>query len=234
MRKWMLISLMVMMMQNAFALQIKSVVDNETIAVKIASQDVTRIFVQGDRIKSLKGIKGAYTRENDNKNGEVYLQPTVNYQGSAFTVMLETEKGRHYTLILNPISVPAETLMLVPKGVGQEAAAKFEQASSYEMTLTHLMQAMATNQMPEGYAIYQIDNHKKYYRLGNIADFKLVTIYQGLNLRGEIFELTNRKSYPITIDETSFYKRGARAISLSTTKVAAYGKAYIYRISSHA
>lgn len=234
MRKWMLISIMMLIAQNALALQMKSVVDNETISVKIASQDVTRIFVQGDRIKSVKGIKGAYTRENDDKNGEIYLQPTMNYQTSAFTVMLETEKGHHYTIILNPMSVPAETLMLVPKGVGREAAAKFEQAAPYEMTLTHLMQAMVANQMPEGYAVYQIDNKKKCYRLGNIADFRLVTVYQGLNLQGEVFELTNRKSYPITIDEASFYKLGTRAISLSTTRVDAHDKAYIYRISSHA
>ena len=61
---------------NIFALQIKSVVDNETTSAKISSVDVTRIFVQSDRIKSVKGIKGAYTRENDEKNGEIYIQPS--------------------------------------------------------------------------------------------------------------------------------------------------------------
>ena len=86
-----------------FALQIKGVVDNETTVAKISSVDVTRIFVQGDRINSVKGLKGAYTRENDEKNGEVYLQPTSFYQDRAFTILIQTEAGRHFTLLLNPI-----------------------------------------------------------------------------------------------------------------------------------
>lgn len=233
MRKLTIMLILFIMSFNASALQIKSVIDNETISAKISSQDVTRIFVQGDRIKSLKGIKGAYTRENDEKNGEVYIQPAPAYQGSAFTVMIETEKGRHFTLILNPVSVPSETLMLVPKGVGREEARHFERASSYELTLTHLMQEMVSHQVPEGYAVQQIDK-KKCFHLGNIATFKLKTIYQGFNLRGEVFELTNTKSYAITLDESSFYKVGVRAISLSSTKVAPYGNAYIYRIMGYA
>jgi hypothetical protein len=94
MRKWPLYFLsLIFVTQNVFALQIKSVVDNETTTAKISSTDVTRIFVQGDRIRSVKGLKGAYTRENDEKNGEVYSQPSGYYEDRAFNILVSTEYG---------------------------------------------------------------------------------------------------------------------------------------------
>ena len=217
---------------NTFALTIKSVIDNETVSAKISSLDVTRILVEGDRIKSVKGVKGAYTRQNDEKNGEVFIQPTAPFQSRAFTILIETELGRHFTLLLNPLAVPSDTLMLVPKGVGNVQAQKFETASDYELTVTHLIQAMTNNTVPEGYAIHEIDAKQK-YKLGNIATLKLKTLYEGLHFKGEIYELCNTQSYPITLDEKSFYKTNTRAISLETINVPAYAKIKVLRVVNY-
>lgn len=217
---------------NVFALQIKSVVDNETINAKISSVDVTRIFVQGDRIKSVKGLKGAYTRENDEKNGEIYIQPSSSYRYRAFTILIDTELGRHFTLLLNPVSSPSETLMLVPKGVGLTRAAKFEQASSYELTINHLVRAMKNGVLPEGYAVREI-NGETIWKSGNRLSLKLKTIYEGLNLRGEIFKITNNKATSIRLDEREFYKRGTRAISLDTIVIPPMATIHLYRVISH-
>ena len=218
---------------QVFALQIKGVVDNETVTAKISSSDVTRIIIQGDRIKSFKGISGAYTRENDKNNGEVYVQPTAAYQSTPFTILVESEQGRHFTLLLMPIAVPGGTLMLVPKGVGNQQAARFEQASDYEITISHLIRAMATDSMPEGYTINQVDN-KKVYAIGNIAKLRLKTIYQGLNFQGQIYELTNTQSFPITLDERQFFKPDTRAVSLESITVAPHCKIKVLRVVSHA
>jgi conjugal transfer pilus assembly protein TraK len=215
-----------------FALQIKNVVDNETTSAKISSVDVTRIFVQGDRIKSVKGLKGAYTRENDEKNGEIYIQPTPLYQTRTFTLLIDTEQGRHFTLMLHPTSSPSETLMLVPKGVGRERAARFEQASSYELTLTHLLHAMKNGVMPEGYAVREV-NDKTTYQFGNRFSLKLKTIYEGLNLRGEIYQITSKQPYAIYLDEREFYKKGTRAISLETIQLPPRATIHLYRIRTH-
>lgn len=233
MRNLFVIVLSIVFSVSAFALQIKGVVDNETVSAKISSMDITRILVQSDRIKSFKGISGAYTRENDKNNGEVYIQPTVSYQNTPFTVLVETEQGRHLTLLLNPMPVPGGTLLLVPKGVGRQQAARFEQASDYELTVSHLIRAMAADSMPEGYAIKEIDN-KKVYAIGNIAILRLKTVYQGLNFQGEIYELTNTQSVPITLDERTFFKPGTRAVSLENITVAPHGKIKVMRVVSHA
>jgi len=217
---------------NVYALQVRSVVDNETTAVKISSVDVTRIFVQSDRIKSVKGLSGAYTRENDEKNGEIYIQPTALYQDHAFTILINTEQGRHFTLLLNPTSSPSETLMLVPKGVGRLRAARFEEAQPYELTINRLVRAMKNGVMPEGYAVREV-NSRTTYHLGRQLNIHLKTIYEGLNLRGEIYVIQNRCAIPLQLDERQFYKRSVRAVSLDSIEVAPKGQVYLYRVVSH-
>ena len=233
MRRILLVILNLLITSQVYATQIKGVIDNETITAKISSLDITRIIVQGDRIKTLKGIKGAYTRENDENNGEVYLQPSTLYQNAAFTVLIETEKKRHFTLLLTPVAVPGGTLMLVPKGVGREEAAQFEQSSDYQTTISHLIRAMATDSVPEGYSISEVDN-KTLYHFGNIATLRLKTIYQGLHFQGQIYELTNTQSFPIKLDEKQFFKKGISAISLENVTVAPHGKIKLIRVVSHA
>lgn len=233
MRKIFVLLLNVLFISQVYATQIKGVIDNETVTAKISSLDITRIIVQGDRIKTLKGIKGAYTRENDENNGEVYLQPTALYQNAAFTVLIETEKKRHFTLLLTPVSVPGGTLMLVPKGVGREDAARFEEASDYQTTLSHLVRVMATDMVPEGYSVREVDN-KILYHFGNIATLRLKTIYQGLHYQGQIYELTNTQNCQIKLDEKQFYRKGISAISLENVTVAPHGKIKLIRVVSYA
>lgn len=233
MRRILLVILNLLFVSQVYATQIRGIIDNETITAKISSLDITRIIVQGDRIKTLKGIKGAYTRENDENNGEIYLQPTTTYQNAAFTVLIETEKKRHFTLLLTPVAVPGGTLMLVPKGVGREEAAQFEQAADYQTTISQLVRAMATDSVPEGYSISEVDN-KTLYHFGNIATLRLKTIYQGLHFQGQIYELTNTQNCPIKLDEKQFFKQGISAISLENVTVAPHGKIKLIRVVSHA
>lgn len=232
MRKLSLFLLMLSFSHNSFALQIRSVVDNETTTAKISSVDVTRIFVQGDRIRSVKGVKGAYTRENDEANGEIYIQPSAEYQSRAFTILIDTEAGRHFTLLLNPISAPSETLMLVPKGVGTQRAEQFEQASPYDLTIKNLVKSMKLGDVPSGYSVTGVDD-KKVYQFGHDFKVKLKTVYQGLHLRGEIYEVTSISSAPVQVDERQFYKTGARAISLDTIVIQPKSTINLYEVVSH-
>ena len=227
-----LVASSILFSSTAFALQIKSVVDNETVTAKISSLDVTRILVEGDRIKSVRGVKGAYTHENDEINGEIFIQPTPFYQDRGFTTLIETEQGRHFTLLLNPIPVPSDTLMLVPKGVGKFKAGKFEKANNYESMLANLMREMTNDSIPDGYSVREIDS-KKIYAIGNIATLSLKTIYEGLKYQGEIYTLTNTQSYPITLDERTFFKIGTRAVSLENITVPAHNTIRVLRVVSH-
>jgi len=221
-----------LMISPCYALQIKSVVDNETVTAKVSAMDVTRIFVEGDRIKSVKGIRGAYTRENDEEKGEIYIQPTTEHQERAFTILIETEQERHFTLLLTPTKTPAETIMIVSKGVGRVKAEKFEASSPYEQSLVNLIQAMKKRQLPQGYASQQVEKRKAVVISG--LHVKLRCIYDGYHFSGEVYEIVNKSSYPILIDERDFYKAGVRAISVETREIPAGARIQLYRVGSHA
>ena len=229
MRKLSLLLCLALFLSDTFALQVKGFLNNETVVAKISSSDVTRIVVQGDRIKSVKGVKGAYTRENDENSGEVFLQPSPLYQEHAFTVLIETEQGRHVTLLLNPVSAPSNTLMLIPKGVGNQHAARFETASDYDLTLSHLIRDMSTDTLPEGYIAIQVDP-KEIYAIENMATLKLKTIYRGLKYQGQVFEVTNTQSCPITLNERTFFKPGTEAISLETITILPHKTIRVFRV----
>lgn len=217
---------------TAFAMQVKNVVDNETISAKISSLDITRIVVRGDRIKNLRGVKGTYLHENDEKNGEVFIQPANEFRTLAFTILIETEQGHHFILLLHPVVIPSETLMLVPKEAHRLLARRFEKAFPYELTLLHLIRAMKREDVPDGFIVKKVDD-KQTYKIGNIAKLHLKSIYEGLNLQGEVFELTNTQSKEITLNEREFYKKGTRAISLERINVPSYSKITVYRVVSH-
>lgn len=97
----------------SMALQIKPAPDNGTVTVNLSSGDITRLVVQGDRIQQLVGVKGSYHREHDEVHGTVYIQPTLAYQHRAFTLFIETEGGWHFTVLFNPLQVPADTVLFV-------------------------------------------------------------------------------------------------------------------------
>lgn len=218
------------------ALQVKNIMNNETVSATISPTDMTRIFVEGDRIKSVKGLKGAYTRENDEINGEIYLQPTPFYQNQTFTVMIETEQDNHFTLLLKPdLTAKPDALMLVPKGTQRKKAIRFEEASDYELTLTHLVRAMATHELPEGYRILEVNSKKtKKYIIGHSATLHLKTIYQGTHYQGELYELTNTQAFPITLDERQFFNSATCAISLERRTILPHNKIQVLRVVSYA
>ena len=53
----------------SYGMQIIEVGDNERMSAKISSSNLTRIFIDGDRISEVKGNAGEYLLNTDNKKG---------------------------------------------------------------------------------------------------------------------------------------------------------------------
>lgn len=226
-----LISFFLIQISSTYALEIKHIGDNQTITAKISSTDVTRIFVKDDRISSVRGIKGAYTHENDEKNGEVYIQPTSEYQFRAFTILIDTEEGRHFTLLLTPVGSPSEALMLVPKGHSKDKVQRLETVSNYEFSIFEFIKNMRNHNMHNGYAPCVNKNEK--YNFNNKVLAQLHGVYKSQNYSGEIFTLTNVYDKPIRINEKIFYKPNTNAISLDSLVLRPKQSTYLYRVISY-
>lgn len=95
---------------TAFALQTKVIQDNHRILLPISMTEITRIRVEKDRIRELIGPKGAYQLQQGESQGDVYLQPKVAHP---FSVFMETERGHHLALLLQPMARPADSIALI-------------------------------------------------------------------------------------------------------------------------
>jgi len=114
----------------AFGMQVKVVDDNAEVAGVISFSDISRIFVEGDRIAEVKGVKGKYILNKDEKKGDVFVRPTSAESG-LIQLYLITEKNKTYQLSLSPEKIGAQTIMLRPNAPEMKVLSE-RSASIYE------------------------------------------------------------------------------------------------------
>jgi conjugal transfer pilus assembly protein TraK len=216
----------------AYALQTKPVKDNQTVFVKISSTEPSRIFVSGDRISKTRGMDGVYDLKKDDSLGEVFIQPSPSFQHKPFNLFVTTEQGHHYTLLLNPMGIPAETIELKPLSPSALLASRWERSSPYSDVLINLMHDMTNNNKPEGYAVIDLGKVKP-KKLDNCLTMQLLTIYRGNHLQGEIWKLKNDGRGTIRLNPRQFYVDDARALSLNDESLDAGAETLLYRVVSH-
>lgn len=232
MRKLIMLFIGLFITTSSFALQVKSVINNETVNASLSQDNKTRLFVEGDRIVAMRGTPGAYTYVNDNVNGQVFIMPTPDFKNKSFSLFVTTESGRTYGLNLTPIKSLSDSIMLKPKGVISSNASRWESASNYNETIVNLLRFMVNGVKPEGYEASQVSQTKTYY-LGDVATLKLLTVYRGDHLQGMIYQLTNRLNKPIRVNERELYRPGTRAVAIQNHMIPARGTTLVYGVMSH-
>ena len=135
-------------------------------------------------------------------------------------------------LRLTPRDQSADTILLKPVYAVNPAASHWESASPYPEAITDLMSAMVKGSPPEGYGVEDIASSSKQY-LGSIAYAKLIRVYSGAHLQGQVYRVTNRTSVPLHFTESEFYKSGDRAVALSALNVNPQGQVLLYKVTSH-
>jgi type-F conjugative transfer system secretin TraK len=233
----------------SYALQAKSIKDNGTAYATISTKGLTRIAVDNDRILDIKGPSGVYTLQNDSQQGAVYLklipnsldatnsdgllkEPKEKSDVKPFSVFIATEQNHNYVLKLTPRNQSADTILLKPIDAFNQEAVRWESTSPYTEAITDLMSAMVKGKPPEGYGLEDVSSTKKQY-LGSIAYARLVRVYSGAHLQGQVYELNNRTAAPLHVTESEFYKPGDRAISLSALNIDPAGQVLLYKVTSH-
>jgi type-F conjugative transfer system secretin TraK len=216
----------------SYALQIKSVKDNQTILVKISSNQPSRIFVTGDRISKTHGIDGAYDINKDENNGEIFIQPTPAYQHKTINLFVATELGHSYTLLLNPMDIPAENIELKPLSPSMKQADHWERNSPYVQTLINLMNSMVEDEEPEGYAVIELGVAKA-KKLPSGLTMQLLTIYRGNHLQGEIWKLKNESRSVIYLNPREFNQENMRSASIEDESLSCSDETFLYRVMNH-
>lgn len=231
MRKLLLFIILSIVSNFGYAIQVKPIKDNGNVFVKIAAKEQSRIFVDHDRIVAVRGLDGAYDLKKDETLGDIYIQPTQFYQDKAFNLFITTEQGHTYNVLATPLNIPAETIELKPLSPSHPVASRWERNSPYSETIIHLIQDMTNAKNPEGYAVLNMGKVKP-KKLTNGITMRLLTIYRGDKLHGEVWLIKNEKMQDSYVIPRTFYQSNVLGAAIQNERLPANAETLLFRVVS--
>lgn len=232
--------------------------DGDTAIAKMSIKDQTRIKLERGRITDVIG--DVYSKDKnpvgrivviaDEDDGEVYVRP-VDGSARPIKIDLRTERGK-FSLLLQPIDMPGDTLVLRPRGMAQPpgsalAAQSVELAgagmalttqatgtplarnASHVRALKALTLAMAGSELP---ADVEVRTVNQVVALWREARFVLGSIYLARELVGESYELTNISDAGMVIDERELYRDGVQSVSVKLQQLAPGARTAVWVVRS--
>jgi conjugal transfer pilus assembly protein TraK len=130
----------------AWALQVLPVRDGETAFARIAADDLTRIALSEGRIQSWHALKGRLAIEKNARTGQIYVRPLD--RGEPASLFLTADSGATYSLTLQPVDMPAESLILKDPARRAAKPSMAEQADSRQRLVKELALMMAADTLP--------------------------------------------------------------------------------------
>ncbi|MCS5712825.1 TraK domain-containing protein [Candidatus Berkiella aquae] len=193
---------------TVFSMQTKQIVDGQTVQALISQKELTRIFVQSDRIKDIKSAANDFTLEKDEENGQIFIMPHAGKEES-ITLFVTTELGKTITLSLKPTSLSAETLELVYAQHKNEK--KIEISQGHEASIIQLMKAMSKRGAIPGYAVENMDDNQE---LVNGLEKSQQVMYQG-RFKGKAIAIKNTTDTLIALNVDELKEPNIKAIGLA-------------------
>ena len=193
----------------ASAIQILEGVDGETLVGKISQKELTRVTAQPGRIKKVTGNAGEFLLEKDDDKGQIYIRPALASATKPINLFVTTERAT-YTLLLQPVDLPAETIVIKDRAARSEPA-RAERSSAYVRVIKNLLLVMASDALPRDMEVREM---AKELSLWQGTRFTLTRTYVGPAMTGEKYVLSNMSSTPMRVEAREFYKAGVIAVSV--------------------
>lgn len=200
----------------ASALQILEGADGKTLVGKISQKELTRVVVERERIRRVTGNAGEFFLEKDEEKGQIYIRPAAEGATKPINLFVATDRST-FTLLLQPVDLPAETILIKPSR-DQREPARVERSSSYVRSIKNLLLTMASDALPRDMDVREISQD---VALWQEARFTLTRKYVGRTLVGEKYLLTNVSAVPMVIAEQELYKEGVVAVSVENMNLRA-------------
>lgn len=194
----------------SFASQEISVENNGTYKVKISSTELTRITVDGGRIKKAWAINTSWDTKADKDTGELFIKPKDG-SNKIFSFFVQDSSGSTYTLIATPLDIPSETVVLKSIEVKKaEIADKSDQP--YVTQIKSLIKEMSVGDHESS----MVEDIGQIVSLWDETELWLIRRYTNSNLVGEEYSISNKTKKNITFSEQEFSNFGenVRAVAL--------------------
>lgn len=205
----------------------KEVVSGESVSVTLSTKDPNVISVKGDRIERFTATKGVLSSSLDNKRGVLTLKPSNSALSEPFSMILFTEKGSRYTLIVAPAAIPSQDIILSPESVGQETASAFEKKSPYTEMVVGLIRSMVNDELPEDFKRTFVEEKSKSHKNGLL---KITSIYQGSSVSGQTLEYVHAKNGFSRLFPSDFHSPDVIAVALNKEFASVGEKITVFRV----
>lgn len=193
----------------AWALQIIPVREGVTAFAKIASDDLTRIAIEGGRIQSWYTLKGRLIIEKDARTGQIYIRPLE--RGDPVSIFITADSGATYALTLQPVDMPAESLILQEQTKRGSRPSAVERAPSHIEMVKQLALMMASGRIPSDMEVIE---HGEEVRLWRDTHFVLLRSWSGSTVVGDLYRLTNTGAGEMRVAEQEFYRPGVLSVGV--------------------
>lgn len=193
----------------AWALQVIPVRDGETAFARIASDDLTRIALSGERIQSWHALKGRLAIEKNPRTGQLYVRPLD--RGEPSSLFLTAESGATYVLTLQPVEAPAESLILKDPERRAAKPSMAERADSRQRMVKELALMVAADRLP---ADMEVRERGETLRLWQGSRFVHLRSWLGMAVVADLFQLTNTGIDELRVAEPELFRPGVLAVGV--------------------
>ncbi len=205
----------------------KNVTDGESITVQLSSKDPNVISVKNDRIERFSVVKGAVLSSLDPKHGMLTIKPSSPEATEPFSMIVFTESGKRFTLVVLPIAIPSQDIILMSENTASGKTIPFEHQSPYTEVVTQLIRHMVNNSQPEDYKRLFVDEAPIVFMDGIL---KRTSVYQGNHLAGEILQFTHQGAVGTSLLEPAFHAKDVIAVAISQNYVKPGDVVTIFRV----
>ncbi|MDF3047696.1 MAG: TraK protein [Candidatus Midichloriaceae bacterium] len=212
--------LIALMPPSVYAVQVKEIAADGEIEAFISMDELTRIKVFEDRIRSVKSNQGDVELFDDKELGEVYIRPS-HRSNTPINIFVTTEKNYTYKLLLIPKKIPSEQLFL--KNI-EEDKKVVEKAEFYKQAAIGLIKSMRAKKghfMRDTEEITEFEGNK----------FTIKAMYKSHSLLGKVLEFDNTDSQHVRLNPQMFITdrdQQVIAVSIDSLDVSPDTKTYIY------
>lgn len=159
----------------------------------------------------------------------------------------------HFSLLITPKSEPGQTIEFQATGFSNQnqksapivhhsvVAQAYEQSSSYEKTLVHLIRDVMLQKTPPGYTQISPKAFSQVQAL-TIPDSVVQGSYLSQSVKAgflggafavRVVSVTNNSSHSVQLTANQFYNPGVRAVAISQEYVQSGGKTYVFEVVSN-
>jgi len=211
--------------------------DNNNKSITLSKNNINRLFINSDKVVDFKFPKGRMqiigmnhggqgaAQINNDEDGSIYI---TDVSEKPFTLFVTSANGHHFSLTVKGEEGLGKTVDLIPATPAKKTAAKWEEKSSYESTLSRLMASVIHGEVPDGYGT-ETRAYSKKIEFSKSISLKPVRRLRGDKLMAEVFNVENKTNKKLYIRE-SYFSKGSLATSLSSKQLMPHAKVKLYVI----